>query len=303
MSSPTRSSSSSRSAPTRSPAPLPRRSTPASAGACRRSSTTTRPSRPAPTRLLLPRPRACRGARAARGHCRRRSLRRPPADGSGALSGVVRLRASPPGRLVVRPPGGLPAGGQPDREPGLLRDGGAARACAARGRDRAGRRHRRREVGRLGRRQDPEAGVARGGRARERLAVQGRRAPARTGDRAGARLPGLLRTASPARAPRPDRHVLRPLGRRPSRAARSRLRDDTGRFGPARGSDPGALARAGHRRGRDRRLQRPFDRHVDRRLRARQPRQGRRRPGGAEREPRARARRDGRASGSRGVLV
>ena len=47
-----------------------------------------------------------------------------------------------------------------------------------------------------------KASLARGLRARERLAVPRRDAPARAGDRAGARLPGLLRPAPAARAPR-----------------------------------------------------------------------------------------------------
>ena len=48
-------------------------------GRCRPSSRTARRSPPAPTRLLLPRPRGRRRARAARGHRRRRPLRRAPA--------------------------------------------------------------------------------------------------------------------------------------------------------------------------------------------------------------------------------
>ena len=61
------------------------------------------------------------------------------------------------------------------------------------------------------------------------------------------------------------------------------------------GVDARAPARPGNGRGRDRRLRGHGDRHGDRHLRARQPRQGRRGPGRPEREPRARARRDARA--------
>ena len=46
------------------------------------------------------------------------------------------------------------------------------------------------------------------------FAVPRRHAPARTRDRAGARLPGLLRPAPPARAARSARHLLRERGRR-----------------------------------------------------------------------------------------
>ena len=60
-------------------------------------------------------------------------------------------------------------------------------------------------------------------RARESLAVRGRRPPACAGDRAAARLRRLLRPASAAGAPRPARNVLRPDRRGRPRAARGRL--------------------------------------------------------------------------------
>ena len=64
--------------------------------------------------------------------------------------------------------------------------------------DRADRSRRRREVGRLGRGAHAEGVVARDLGAGERLALQGRLAPARARDRAGARLPRLLRPAPAA---------------------------------------------------------------------------------------------------------
>ena len=130
-----------------------------------------------------------------------------------------------------------------DREPRLLRDRRPARAGAARRRDRAGRRRRRREVGRLRRGADAEGVVARGLGARERLAVQGRLAPARARDRAGARLPRLLRPAPAAGEARAARDLLR-HARPPTCATRSRRR--TPRRRPSRccrrGSRPSSRA-------------------------------------------------------------
>ena len=77
--------------------------------------------------------------------------------------------------LVVRPSGGEPAHGTARREPGLLRDGGAARARADPRPDRARRGLRRREVGDDRRGPLAEADLARRGRARERRAVRRRR--------------------------------------------------------------------------------------------------------------------------------
>ena len=151
----------------------------------------------------------------------------------------------------------------------------------------------------------PKASTHAGLRSRERLAVQGRRAPARRRDRPAARVPGLVHAAPPARPARAARDVQRPLdGRRPPRPPRGALRVEPGRHRPPRGRRPRARARPAHRRGRDRRLRRPAHRPHDRDLRARQPRQGRRRPGGAERQRAVRLRRDGGAPalGSPGLM-
>ena len=110
-----------------------------------------------------------------------------------------------------------------DRQSGVLRHGRVARRRPDPRRDRSRRRRRRREVG-----HDRRGAVAQGRhacrlRARERLAVQGRRPSARARDRPAARLPRLVHAASPARAARPDRHLLRPLHRRrPAGAPRRR---------------------------------------------------------------------------------
>ena len=178
-------------------------------------------------RLLLPRARASGGARRPCRRRRRRPLGRASADGRLALSRLVRLRASErrlARRLELRDPGALPAGGVADREPRLLRHRRPARARAARRRDRADRSRRRRQVGRLGRGAHAEGVVARDLGARERLAVQGRVAPARARDRAGARLPRLLRPAPAAGEARAARHLLRDRDRRPARCARGGVR-------------------------------------------------------------------------------
>ena len=97
-------------------------------------------------------------------------------------------------------PGAAAAGRAPRRQPGLLRDRRAPRAPAARRGRRPGERRRRREVRRLGRRPGLQAELPCQLRARERLRVQGRQPPARARDRAGARLPGVLRPPPPARS-------------------------------------------------------------------------------------------------------
>ena len=174
-------------------------------------------------RLLLPRARARGGARASYRRRRRRPLGRTSAGRCLALSRLVRLRASErrlARRLELRDPGAVPSGGFVDREPGLLRHRRPARARAARRLDRADRCRRRREVGRLGRRADAEGVVARDLGAGERLAVQGRHAPARARDRAGARLPRLLRPAPAAGETGPARDLLRDRDR-PTSATRS----------------------------------------------------------------------------------
>ena len=180
----------------------------------------------------------------------------------------------------------------------------AALLALHRSRARSTTRRRRREVRRVRRRQDAEAVVARRRRAREPLALRGRRAPACAGNRAAARRSRLLRPAPAARAARPARHVLRADERGP-RAPCSRTPTPAS---PAvrvlpEGTTPELGARPGDRRCRDRRLRPTGHRDGDRHLRARQPRQGRRGPSGAEREPRARARGDSRAAADGGARM
>ncbi len=139
--------------------------------------------------------------------------------------------------------------------------------------------------------------LARGRGARELLAVRRRRAPARARDRAAARLPGLLRAAPAARAARAARHLLR-AHRTPTCARCSRRR--TPASAVVRVLPEGVEPELGRVQGTDAAEIGVFaDRAtgtaiVD--LRDRQPRQGRRRPGGAEREPRARPAGDRRAA-------
>ena len=206
-----------------------------------------------------------------------------------ALAGPL-VRRSTPGAWSYGLPGGPPGRGPPDREPRLLRDRGAARArrrCATSSTgdvvvDAKSGDHRRR----------PRAqGDA---RTRAPCSRTSRRTPsARTGtrrDRAGARLPGLLRAASAAGAPRPARDVLRPHRRR---RARRCSRPRTPAAPVVRVLPEGVTPEIARVQGTDAAEIGVFaDRATgtrDRDLRARQPRQGRRRAGGAEREPRARA--------------
>ena len=252
----------------------------------------------------MPRPRAGGRARASGRHRRRRPLGCAPAHRAAALPGLVRLRAPArrvARRLGLRHPGALRAARLADREPRLLRHRRAARARASR-RERSTRPASivDAQVGRLRRGAGVE-GLARTPRPCSRTSrLQDRLAPARARDRAGARLPGLLRPASAPGPARPDRNLLRQAGRR----ACGEALEAAYAAAPAvrrapRGHRARALARPGHGRRRDRCL-RPTARTGtgDRRLRARQPRQGRRGPGRAEREPRARPPRR-RASGSR----
>ena len=134
--------------------------------------------------LPLPLARGGGGDRAARrGASSSTSPARTGCADAGRLRGVVRLHA-PAARTSSATgstgcPSSSPPDGPADREPGLLRDGGAARARAARGRDRPGQRRRRRDVRDDRRGPDAEGRRRTPARARERLAVQGRRAPAR----------------------------------------------------------------------------------------------------------------------------
>ena len=222
--------------------------------ACPRSSRTTRRSpRGADLIFALPRPRA-----------RRPRSSRPPDAVVVDLSGAHRLADAALYREWYgfehpRPrardwsyalPELCAAGRAADREPGLLRDRGAARARAARRRDRPGERRRRRQVRRVGRGPRAEGELARGLRARERLAVPRRRAPARAGDRAGARLPGLLR---PAPAARCGAGCSPPVTSRPTAPTCAALLEDAyatsaGRARAAGGRRARARARPAHRR-------------------------------------------------------
>ena len=189
--------------------------------------------------------------------------------------------------MELRAAGGLAAGRAADREPGLLRDRRAARARAARGRRR--RRGRRREVGHDRRRPRAEAELARRLRARELLR---RTRSARTGTRPRSRRRSASRSPSCRTCCRSAAGCSRPVTSDSDADLRALLEaayagSEVVRVLPE-GVDAGARARAGHRRGRGRALPRRDDRHGDRDLRDRQPRQGRGRPGGAEREPRAR---------------
>ena len=251
----------------------------------------------APTLVfLLPRQRARGRARAAR---RRASSSTSPArTGSRdavALPAVVRLRASAPGALptgATRCPSSTRRTGRLIANPGCYATAALLALAPLRDVDRPERRS-----SSTPSRASParaatlKATLARGLRAREPLAVRGRRAPARARDRAGARLPRLLRPAPAAGPARAARDLLR---RRATRTLRELLEAAYADAPVVRvlpgGRRAGDRARPGHRRRRDRRLRRPRDRPRDRRLRDRQPRQGRRRPGDAEREPRARPR-------------
>ena len=195
--------------------------------------------------------------------------------------------------MVLRVARARGAHGRPRRQPRLLRDCDAARALAAA----RGRRPR------LGRRRC-EVGDDRGGqvahtertcrlRARERVAVRRRRAPARARDCLSTRLSGRLRPSSAARPTRLDRHLLRPLERsRPARALARCVRREPSRHGPSRRNGSRACTGSAHGRGGDRSLRRSADGPDRRHLRDRQPRQRRSGPSGAERQRAVRLRRD-----------
>src|SRR5579872_2327462 len=250
-------------------------------------------------RLPLPLARGGSRARSTGRRGRRRPLGCAPAARCVALPRVVRLGAPEARGVELRAAGALPAAAAADREPRLLRDGDAARARADRRCDRPGERRHRCEVGRLRCRPHAQAELARRLRARQPLAVSRRHASAHARDRASAGLSGLLRAAPAAGEARAARHVLRARDRGRARAARRCVRHVAGRARARRRRRAGARARRRHRRGGDRALRGPLDGPLDRRLRARQPRQGRRRPGGAERQRRARLRRD-RGAAARG---
>ena len=100
--------------------------------------------------LPLPRARGGRSARRPAARRRRRPLRRAPLRDAGVYEtwyGFEHPQPESSAVLVVRAPRAQPADGPADREPGLLRDRGAARARADPRRDRARQRRGRREVG------------------------------------------------------------------------------------------------------------------------------------------------------------
>ena len=230
-------------------------------------------------RLLLPRPRARGGTRAASRHGRRRPHGRAPSGSAEDYAAWYGFEHPNPGQLDdwrYALPELRAADGHADREPRLLRDRGPARARADRGRDRPSQRRRRRQVGGIWRGQGAEGNVARERRAREHRALPGRRAPARAGDRAGSRVRRVLRAAPAARAARPARHLLRrSRGARPPRPPRRSVCNEPRREPASRRRDPGPRTRAGHGRSGARGVHARRDRPHDRHLRARQPRQGR----------------------------
>ncbi len=108
-------------------------------------------------------------------------------------------------------------------------------------RRRPGERRRRRDVGHDRGRANAEGVDPRRARPRERLALQGRRPPARRRDLPAARVPGLVHAAPAARPTRAARDVQRPLDRRrPPLAPRGALRVEPGRHRPPRGGRPRA---------------------------------------------------------------
>ena len=259
----------------------------------------------------LPRTRARRRPCSAPADARRRrSLRRAPAAETravcraGTASSTRGRPSSASGSTRCR--SCAPADGPAVANPGCYATAALLALGAARRGDRAGQRGRRRQVGRLGRGRVAEGLVARGLRARERLGLPRRRAPARAGDRAGARLSGLARDRTCCRSGAAcsstcyvagDRRAISASGwrrrtrpRRPSGCSpRARRRSSRASRTPTRPRSP--LSRTA----------RPGTAIVV--CAHRQPRQGRRGPGGPEREPRARPRRRRSGCGSRGVLV
>ena len=250
--------------------------------AARSSRTTTRSRAGADARLPLPRPRASGRARAASRRRRRRPLRRPPAArrralrSAGTASSIRAPRRSASG---ATPCPSSSRRGAADREPRLLRDRGAARARAARATRSTGRRRRRREVGRLRRRPGAE------GRARTRASVLENVSPYKVGAHQHAPeieqalgfpvcfVPHLLPVRRGLIATcyvQTDADAARGCSRRPTRQRRS-----------SRVLPEGVAPELSRVQGTDAAEIGVFtDRATgtgDRRLRARQPRQGRRR--------------------------
>ena len=209
-------------------------------------------------------------------------------------------------RLVVRAARAVGARGAADREPGVLRDGRAARARAARGRDRPGERGRRRHVG-----HDRRGTLA--------AALDARRASSwRTSRRTRsartstspeiAQLLGFPVSFTPHLLP-VRRGLLATCNVRSTGADLRELLEEhyavePRRDRPSRGRRAGALPRAVHRRRRDRRLRRPLHRPDDRRS-ARSTTSARGRPGRRSRTSNValRALRDGGPAALRGARL
>ena len=252
--------------------------------------------------LPLHGPRAGGAVRAARGSRRGRPLGRAPAPrrSSGRRVGYG---TAPRERGATALPELYPPHGPLIANPGCY----ATAALLALGpvADLVRERGRRREVGRLGRRPDAQAELARGQRARELRAVRGRRAPPRARDRPAARIPRLLRPAPASGSPRPARDVLRRAPTRPT--VRDRLEEAYADSRVVRVLPEGVVPELARVQGTDAAEVAVFEDGAtgtrDRRLRARQPRQGGCRAGAPEREHRARPRRDGGPSPARSARM
>jgi len=254
----------------------------------------------------------------ARRHCGRRPLRRATGSATPPFTDSWYGLHAPPargGRLpagVTALPELYPPTGTLIANPGLLRDGRAARARANSrdSLDPESGRGSTAQVRGLWRRPCAEAELPRRLRARETSRpYRGRLPPARAGARAGARLSGLLRPASSAPAARScSADVLRPgRQRRRQRAPRgtpmadsdvrshASLKEMAPELGRVQGTDTaegGALSRTG-----------PTGKTIVA-CRDRQPRQrGAAGQAVQEREPRARPRGDGRPPPQPGCLV
>ena len=193
---------------------------------------------------------------------RRRPLRRPPAAGSAGLCRLVRLRripapvSSPSG--ATRSPSSRPPTGRLIANPGCYATAALLALAPARRRGRPGDRRRRREVAESRAPDAASKASSHAGAVLENLSAYkvGRHQHEPEIEQA-ARLPRLLRPASASDPPRADRDLLR-TRRRGRRGARACSRPPT-RPRPAvsvlpEGVDSRAVARAGHRRRRDRRL-------------------------------------------------
>ncbi|CAA9255556.1 MAG: N-acetyl-gamma-glutamyl-phosphate reductase, partial [uncultured Acidimicrobiales bacterium] len=268
--------------------------------------------------LLLPAPRNQwpPGARDARpGRPCRRPRRRLPAARPRRLPALVRPRAPaarPPGPGRLRAPRALPralAGCSPGGGGRLLRDGQQPGADALRaGRGRRADRRRRRRLQRGERcRADAQAQPALLCRRRGPHGLRPDQAPPHPRDRTGHRGTGAVHAAPGPRQPGHPRHRLRPCSR--SGAEQRGGPGGAGRRLPGRAVRGGIRALAvdkgdvGLQRLPADRTGRSPDRLVGGRRRARQPRQGRQRPGPPVRKPGARPRRDPGPAPRRGLSM